>query len=176
MRSVALTRRPCARSTSIRRHTPLQNIPAYELTRDTMIFQVDLFTSRGAPPRDIQDVMSRRKNFAYASRTPYNKEVDRLLRKWERQSYEVPLKVPLDQLSNDDPALRDRLAKIPDITILHLIYRQQAYAGASKDHKFSGTSKREHWSGGLNDTRRTLPSRLAPNAAARIGRNPARRA
>jgi NTE family protein len=124
-----------------------------------MIFQVDLFSSRGALPRDIQDVMSRQKDITFASRTRYNTDVYRLLRKWKRRTYEALLKVPGDQLSNDEMELRDRLAKMPDITILHLIYQQQAYEGSSRDHEFSGTSMREHWSAGLNDTRRTLARR-----------------
>ncbi|MGD9658895.1 MAG: DUF3734 domain-containing protein, partial [Methylocystis sp.] len=55
--------------------------------------------------------------------------------------------------------LRDRLGKLPDITIVHLIYQQQAYEGASKDHEFSGTSMREHWREGYDDTKRTLTRR-----------------
>ena len=37
-----------------------------------------------------------------------------------------------------------------------MTYQQKAYEGDSKDHEFSGTSMREHWQSGYEDTRRTL--------------------
>ena len=55
--------------------------------------------------------------------------------------------------------LRDKLADLPEITILHLIYQQKAYEGHAKDHEFSGTSMREHWQSGYEDTKRTLKRR-----------------
>ena len=45
---------------------------------------------------------------------------------------------------------------LPEITILHIIYQQKAYEGHAKDYEFSGTSMREHWQSGYEDTRRTL--------------------
>lgn len=140
-------------------NTPLQHVLEYEHERNTLIFQVDLFSSRGALPRDIQDVSSRQKDITYASRTRYNTDVYRLLRKWKQRTLDALLKVPDDLRSDEDAATIDRLVKLPDIVILHIIYQQQAYEGASKDHEFSGTSMREHWRVGLNDTRRTLARR-----------------
>ena len=56
------------------------------------------------------------------------------------------------------------------MTILHLIYQQKAYEGHAKDHEFSGTSMREHWQSGYEDTLTTLKQRdwlrLPPPAAA----------
>ena len=45
---------------------------------------------------------------------------------------------------------------LPEITILQLIYQQKAYEGHAKDYEFSGTSMREHWQSGYEDTKRTL--------------------
>jgi len=45
---------------------------------------------------------------------------------------------------------------MPEITILHIIYQQKAYEGHAKDYEFSGTSMREHWQSGYEDTKRTL--------------------
>src|SRR5689334_24721293 len=47
-------------------------------------------------------------------------------------------------------------AKLPQITILQLIYQQKAYEGHAKDYEFSGTSMREHWQSGYEDTQNTL--------------------
>jgi NTE family protein len=140
-------------------NTPLQHVLEYEHHLNTLIFQVDLFSSRGALPRDIQDVMSRQKDITYASRTRYNTDVYRLLRKWKRRTLDALLKIPDEMRSNEDQVMIDRLSKMPEIVILHLIYQQQAYEGSSKDHEFSGTSMREHWRAGLSDTRRTLSRR-----------------
>ena len=43
---------------------------------------------------------------------------------------------------------------MPETTILHIIYQQKAYEGHAKDYEFSGTSMREHWQSGYEDTRR----------------------
>ena len=45
---------------------------------------------------------------------------------------------------------------LPEITILQLIYQQKAYEGHAKDYDFSGTSMREHWQSGYEDTKHTL--------------------
>jgi hypothetical protein len=60
------------------------------------------------------------------------------------------VKIPEDRLSDKDRQTRDRLAHLPLITIVHLIYQQRAYEGDSKDYDFSGTSMREHWQSGLD--------------------------
>ena len=65
-------------------------------------------------------------------------------------------KVPEDRLTDDDRRLKNELANLPEVTILHIIYQQKAYEGHAKDHEFSGTSMREHWQSGYEDTKRTL--------------------
>ncbi len=140
-------------------NTPLQHVLEEDGQHNMLIFQVDLFSSRGPLPRDIQGVMARQKDIAYASRTRYNTDVHRLLRKWKNRTFCALSKVPDEQLTADERAMRDELAKLPDITILHLIYQQQAYEGDSKDYEFSHTSMRDHWTAGYTDTKRTLARR-----------------
>ena len=65
-------------------------------------------------------------------------------------------KIPEERVSQEERSLREELANLPDITILQLIYQQKAYEGHAKDYEFSGTSMREHWQSGYEDTRRTL--------------------
>ena len=64
-----------------------------------------------------------------------------------------------DSLSDQERKLREELSDLAEITILHLIYQQKAYEGHAKDYEFSGTSMREHWQSGYEDTRRTLKRR-----------------
>ena len=61
-------------------------------------------------------------------------------------------KIPDDQLSEHERRCATNLADLPEITILHMIYQQKAYEGDAKDYEFSGTSMREHWQSGYEDT------------------------
>lgn len=140
-------------------NTPLQHVLEEDGKESMLIFQVDLFSSRGALPRDIQGVLARQKDISYASRTRYNTDVYRLLRKWKTRAYRALAKIPDDLLTAEERQMREELAHLPDITILHLIYQQQAYEGNSKDYEFSRTSMREHWRSGYSDTKRTLARR-----------------
>jgi len=137
-------------------NTPLQYLLDLDENLNSLVFQVDLFSTRGALPRDIQDVMGRHKDIMYSSRTRYNTDVYRRLRNWKDRTYEALAKVPDDLLTDNDRKLRDELADMPEITILHLIYQQKSYEGHAKDHEFSATSMREHWQSGYEDTKRTL--------------------
>jgi len=140
-------------------NTPLQHLLDQEDSLNTLVFQVDLFSSRGVLPRDIQDVLARHKDIMYSSRTRYNTDVYRRLHTWKRRLYQALTKVPDEQLSDEERRLRDELADLPEITILHLIYQQKAYEGHAKDYEFSATSMREHWQSGYEDTKRTLKHR-----------------
>jgi len=137
-------------------NTPLQHLLDQDDRLNTMIFQVDLFSARGALPRDIQDVMARHKDIMYSSRTRYNTDVYRRIHNWKTRLHLALEKVPDDQLSDEERRLKEDLADLPEIAILHLIYQQKAYEGHAKDYEFSGTSMREHWQSGYEDTRRTL--------------------
>jgi NTE family protein len=137
-------------------NTPLQHLLDHDDRLNTLIFQVDLFSSRGALPRDIQDVMARHKDIMYSSRTRYNTDTYRRIHVWKTRLHQALAKVPEDALTDEQRRLRDELADLPEITILHLIYQQKAYEGHAKDYEFSADSMREHWQSGYEDTKRTL--------------------
>ena len=137
-------------------NTPLQHLLENAGTDNMLVFQVDLFSARGPLPRDILDVMSRQKDIQYSSRT---RLVTDYYMKQHRQNLitkKLLAKIPQDRLEPEERALKAKLADLPEITILHLIYQQMAYEGEAKDYEFSGTSMREHWSAGYEDTKRTL--------------------
>jgi NTE family protein len=137
-------------------NTPLQHLLDQDDRMNSLVFQVDLFCARGVLPRDIQEVLSRHKDIMYSSRTRHNTDIYKRMNNLKADLYKALLKIPEDRLSDQERQTRDRLAHLPGITILHLIYQQRAYEGDSKDYDFSGTSMREHWQSGLEDTRRTL--------------------
>ena len=140
-------------------NTPLQHLLDQEDKLNSLVFQVDLFSSRGVLPRDIQEVMARHKDIMYSSRTRYNTDVYRKMNNLKTDFYKALQKIPDDKLSDHERALRDQFGSLPEIAILQMIYQQKTYEGESKDHEFSATSMREHWQSGLEDTRRTLQRR-----------------
>jgi NTE family protein len=137
-------------------NTPLQHLLDQEDRVNALVFQVDLFSARGALPRDIEDVMGRHKDIMYSSRTRYNTDVYRRIHNLKTELYQALLKVPEDRLDERERRLKAELADLPEITILQIIYQQKAYEGHAKDYDFSGTSMREHWQSGYEDMRRTL--------------------
>ena len=140
-------------------NTPLQHLLDQDDKLNSLVFQVDLFSARGALPRDIHDVMGRHKDIMYSSRTRYNTDLYRRIHSWKTRLKQVLAKVPEELLSKEERVLKDELSDLPDIAILHLIYQQKSYEGHAKDHEFSGTSMREHWQSGYEDTMRTLKHR-----------------
>lgn len=140
-------------------NTPLQHLLDQETGENTLVFQVDLFSARGVLPRDIQDVMARHKDIMYSSRTRYNTDVFRRIHSWKMKLRDALDKMPEELLTDSERKLKAELDDLPEITILHLIYQQKAYEGHAKDYEFSGTSMREHWQSGYEDTKRTLKRR-----------------
>jgi NTE family protein len=100
--------------------------------------------------------MARHKDIMYSSRTRYTTDVYRRIHNWKTRLRQALAKVPEQALTDEERHLRTELARLPEITILHLIYQQKAYEGDAKDYEFSGTSMREHWQSGYEDTKRTL--------------------
>ena len=68
-------------------------------------------------------------------------------------------RVPDDRLTDAERALRAKLADLPALSIIQLVYQQAAWEGQAKDYDFSQESMRAHWSSGLRDTRNTLAHR-----------------
>jgi NTE family protein len=78
------------------------------------------------------------------------------LQRWKSRAYEALVKVPEDQLSDEQRAMRDKLSSLPQATILQLIYQQKSYEGNARDYEFSADSMHEHWKNGHEDTLSTL--------------------
>jgi NTE family protein len=140
-------------------NTPLQHLLDQEKLVNMLVFQVDLFSAHGMLPRDLHEVLARHKDIMYSSRTRYNTDVYRRIHHWKTRLRDALNKLPDEQMSDDERKMKSELNDLPDITILHLIYQQKAYEGHAKDYDFSGTSMREHWQSGYEDTKRTLKRR-----------------
>jgi len=137
-------------------NTPLQHLLEQDDNLSSLVFQVDLFSARGALPRSIEDVMGRQKDITYSSRTRYNTDVFRTMLGWKKRTFEALCKVPEHALTDEERKLKADLAHLPEVTIHQLIYQQKSYEGSAKDYEFSHTSMQDHWHSGHEDTMRTL--------------------
>ncbi|MBX6745495.1 MAG: patatin-like phospholipase family protein [Acetobacteraceae bacterium] len=141
-------------------NTPLQYLLEDENNgHDTLVFQVDLFPARGPLPRDMEEVLGREKDIRYSSRTRMNTDAYTRLRRWQLRLKQALSKLPEEALTAEERAMQTRLARLPRIAILQLVYQQKAYEGQAKDYEFGPETMREHWQGGYEDTRRTLEQR-----------------
>jgi len=108
------------------------------------VFQVDLFSARGPLPRTIQDVMGRKKDIVYSSRTRQVTDMFARLQRWKTRAYEALIKVPEADLNDEQRAMRDKLADLSQATILQLIYQRKNYESNARDYEFSVDSMHEH--------------------------------
>jgi NTE family protein len=138
-------------------NTPLQyvldnNRPG----RDLCIFQVDLFSARGAMPETILEVAEREKEIRYSSRTRFNTTAARDLILLRKAATRLAKRLPGE--FKDDPDLKLLTARPQEgaVSIYHLIHRPTAYDTQSKDFEFSRLSMVEHWDAGWNDAKTTL--------------------
>ncbi len=138
-------------------NTPLQYVldeppPAPEMC----IFQVDLFSARGALPRNLLDAVEREKEIRYSSRTRLNTDMVAKRHELRCALKRLLRKLPAE-LSDDPDAVRLASAgDEPAVTIVHLIYRERAYETHARDYEFSRVSVEEHWEQGRKDVLQTL--------------------
>lgn len=137
-------------------NTPLIQLLRAQNHTNTLAFQVDLYSARGHLPRDLRDVFGRAKDISYSSRTRFATEIYRQQHQLRAELREALNKIPPELLSEEQQRRKNELARLPKMTLLHLIYQQKSYEGFSTDHEFSPASMREHWQSGYEDTKRTL--------------------
>ncbi len=149
-------------------NTPLQHVLDHAGAARMLLFQIDLFSSRGRLPRDMMDVLGREKDIRYSSRTRMVTDTYKERYRERRLLRALLAKMPEDRLTAEEKALKAACDRLPELTILHLIYEQAAYEGQAKDYEFSAASMREHWQAGYRDTAATL----ARKAWVRVGASP----
>lgn len=137
-------------------NTPLQYLLDQEDQLNSLVFQVDLFSARGAVPRDMRGVNARQKDITYSSRTRYNTDTFKRLYALRRRLGEALARIPAELRTPEENEQLKELKELGSVNIVHLIYQQKDYEGSAKDYEFSGMSMREHWQSGYDDTKRTL--------------------
>lgn len=136
-------------------NTPLSRVLSSE-PRDTLTFQVDLWSARGRVPYDMMEVSSRQKDIQYSSRT--RAITDHALRMQKMRQAVLRTIERLPESAKQDPEIRAiaDMARHRSCNIIHLIYQSKIYEGQSKDYEFGLNAMRAHWQSGLDDIRRTL--------------------
>jgi NTE family protein len=138
-------------------NTPLQFVLEKGGPREDMvIFQIDLFSAKGAVPDTLFEIGQREKEIRYSSRTRLNTDIFCELQAIRRAIRHLRPKVPAELSDNADWQLLDRLSCDAAITIVQLIHRRAAYWTQSNDYEFSRYTIDEHWNAGRADVERTL--------------------
>jgi NTE family protein len=137
-------------------NTPLQWIVESRPRLDTLAFQVDLWSARGALPRNLTEVSTRQKDIQYSSRTRAGTDSFKRIQRLRRAAADLLDKLPDDLRRSPEAALLRNVGDRKVYNIVHLIYRAKNYEGPAKDYEFSRQSMEEHWRAGYYDAVRTL--------------------
>jgi NTE family protein len=148
-------------------NTPLQWVLQYGPRRDTLAFQVDLWSAHGDFPESMAEVATRQKEIVYSSRTRENTERFKATQQIRHAAAKLLDSVPPEAKQTPEFAFLTDYADRKVYSIVELIYHARHYEGDTKDYEFSRVSMEEHWRAGYGDTARTLhhPSSLARPAA-----------
>ncbi|WP_427308476.1 DUF3734 domain-containing protein [Cupriavidus sp. H39] len=133
-------------------NTPLTEILRESQHKDTLIFQVDLWSASGALPGNFLDVSGRTKDIQYSSRTRSVTASMEGRQKQARLIKELLEHVP-KAVRETHPLMREaqRIADGSAVNVVHLIYRNKFFEGHYKDFEFSADTMGEHWISGLDD-------------------------
>jgi NTE family protein len=138
-------------------NTPLSEVLETTPRRDTLAFQVDLWSAVGEVPVTIGSVGERTKDIQYSSRTRMVTDTLSRTQQFRRLMREVLDKVPED-IRNTDKWCKfaQEIACSKRYNIVHLIYCDKAYETDFRDFQFGMPTMLEHWESGLDDIRDTL--------------------
>jgi len=140
-------------------NTPLQYVLDQETRRDLLIFQVDLFSSHGEPPRTLFDVEARTKDIRFSSRRRANTDKRIEMRRTKALIRELIAEAPPEWLQ--DPRVRELhgLSQENAVTVVQLIFRPKHYTSSTKGYEFSRMTMRKRWRAGVEDVEQSLHHR-----------------
>src|SRR6516164_2440106 len=137
-------------------NTPLQWVLESRPRKDTLAFQIDLWSAHGALPRDMTEVEVRYKDIMYSSRTRTATDGYKHRQKLRIAVAHLLKKMPAEFRNTAHAKMLQREADEKVCNIVHLIYRARSYEGIAKDFLFSRRMMDEHWASGYDNARRTL--------------------
>jgi NTE family protein len=137
-------------------NTPLYEVAQASPRRDTLAFQVDLWSALGPVPDNITDVQGRMKDIQYSSRTRLVTDMMQRTQRFRHVLREVLDRVSPEHRSDPWCKLAEELSCSKRYNIVHLIYRNKEYEGHYKDYQFGLSTMLQHWESGLEDIRNSL--------------------
>jgi len=137
-------------------NTPLSEVVQASPRRDTLAFQVDLWSARGPVPTNLTDVQGRMKDIQYSSRTRLVTDMMQHSQRFRHVLREVLARVSPEH--RDDPwcRLADELSSSRRYNVFQLIYSDKEFDGNYKDYQFGLSAMQVHWKCGLRDIRDSL--------------------
>jgi NTE family protein len=137
-------------------NTPLEWVLDSRPGRDTLAFQIDLWSARGDFPHNLIEAETRQKEIRYSSRTRLATNQFKKKQILRRAAGRLLAKIPQELLKTPEAEMLALEADEKVYNRIQLIYRTKTYEGNSKDYEFSRQTMEEHWSSGYNDAVRTL--------------------
>jgi NTE family protein len=127
--------------------------------RDTLAFQVDLWSAQGELPRNLADADVRAKEIRFSSRTRAATDRYKHVQKLRIAFATLLERLPDELRGLPEVALLAAQANEKVCNIVQLIYRAKKYEGSAKDYEFSRRTMEEHWLAGYRDTVDSLTHR-----------------
>lgn len=146
-------------------NVPLLEVLGAQPRRDTLTFQVDLWSRRGPLPHSMADVAERQKDIQYSSRTRFMIDTMQREQRYRNTLHHLLEQIPAAQRKSDPWCIAaEKLACSKKYNVQHLIYEENACDQHYKDYQFGLSTMRGHWASGLADIRRMLAVKngLAP--------------
>jgi NTE family protein len=138
-------------------NTPLTQVLDDHPRRDTLTFQIDLWSARGPLPTNVIDALERVKDIQFSSRTRAITNMQAQEQRQRRMLREILEQIP-PELRDTHPACRAaaQQATARCVSVIQLIYQDKEWDGLSKDYEFGAVTMRSHWDSGLTDINKTL--------------------
>jgi NTE family protein len=136
-------------------NTPLQWVLDTPPRKDTLAFQVDLWSARGDLPRNFVESEVREKDILFSSQTRMATDQFKKVQILRRATAKLLAKMPKELLQTPEAETLAAEADEKVYNVIQMIYRKN-YAGNFKDYEFSRSTMEEHWRSGYSDAVRTL--------------------
>jgi len=137
-------------------NTPLQWVLDSRPRRDTLAFQVDLWSAQGELPRNLVDADVRTKDIRFSSRTRAATDLYKYAQKLRIAFATLIERLPDELRGLPEVAMLAAEANDKVCNIVQLVYRAKKYEGSAKDYEFSRRTMEEHWLAGYRDAVHSL--------------------
>jgi NTE family protein len=140
-------------------NTPLDWVLSSRLDLNTLVLQVDLWSARGALPRDLAEVAVRMKEIQYSSRTRAATDSFRRAQMLRADFNDLLAQLPPELAATPQAKRLARESDAAAYNIVQLVYKSPTYEAQSKDFEFSRQTMEDHWRAGYDDAAKTLAHR-----------------